>query len=64
MLVPKKVREQLASLPADLAAEKDAVRKLYKLMAVEQSEEYIAAAKALNAKLRAQGFTSLLVVEK
>ena len=65
MLIPRKVSQQAAQLPADLAAERDSVARLFNPChkGTGQSQEYIAAAKALNAKLRAAGFTSLLVLE-
>lgn len=49
----------------ELVAEKAVVAKLYNPVhkGQGQSAEYIAAAKALNEKLRAAGLTTLLVVE-
>ena len=53
------------AMSPELAAEKVAVARLFNPChkGAGQSAEYIAAAKALNAKLIAAGLTSLLVVE-
>lgn len=61
----RRVAQQAAQMPAELAAEKEAVAKLFNPChkGAGQSAEYIAAAKALNAKLRAAGLNSLMVVE-
>lgn len=61
----RKFAAQAAQMPAELAAEKEAVSKLYNPVhkGQGQSAQYIAAAKALNEKLRAAGLTSLLMVE-
>lgn len=64
MIMSRKAKEQRANLPSDLAAESQEVSRLYRPTQVNQSEEYVAAAKALNIKLKAAGFTSLLKVEK
>jgi hypothetical protein len=62
MLMPKSVRQQSTQLSPELAEESKAVRALFRF-GQAQSEEYTVAAKALNAKLREAGLTSLLVVE-
>ena len=61
----RKVAAAQKQMSAELAAEKDAVAKLYNPChkGAGQSAEYIEAAKALNEKLRAAGLNSLLVVE-
>ena len=61
----RRVAAAQAQLSPELAAEKEAVAKLYNPVhkGAGQSAEYIAAAKALNEKLRAAGLNSLLVVE-
>lgn len=61
----RKVAAAEKEMPAGLAAEKEAVSKLFNPChkGGGQSAEYVAAAKALNEKLRAAGLTSLLVVE-
>lgn len=61
----RKVAAAQNQMPAELAAEKATVAKLYNPChkGAGQSAEYIAAAKSLNEKLRAAGLTSLLMVE-
>ena len=61
----RKVAAAQKQMPTELAVEKAAVEKLYNPVhkGEGQSAEYIAAAKALNEKLRAAGLTSLLMVE-
>ena len=61
----RKVAAAQKQMSAELAAEKAAVAKLYNPVhkGQGQSAEYIAAAKALNEKLRTAGLTSLLMVE-
>ena len=61
----RKVAAAQNQMPAELAAEKAAVAKLYNPChkGAGQSDAYIAAAKALNEKLRAAGLNILLVVE-
>lgn len=62
MLKPRKVAEQEKQLSPELAAEREAVFKLF-VYGQEQSAEYVAAAKAFNEKLRAAGLTSLIKVD-
>ena len=61
----RRVAAAAKQMPAELAAEKEAVSKLFNPChkGAGQSAEYIAAAKSLNEKLRAAGLDSLLVVE-
>ncbi len=61
----RKVAAAQKQMSNKLAAEKEAVTKLYNPAHKGQcqSDEYIEAAKALNIKLRAAGLESLLVVE-
>jgi preprotein translocase subunit Sss1 len=63
MRMPKSVTQQSAQLPPELVEERKAVRALFRVFDKPQSDEYVAAAKAFNAKLRAAGLTALLVVE-
>lgn len=61
----RKVAAAQKQLSPELAAEKAAVAKLYNPVhkGKGQSDEYIAAAKDLNEKLRTAGLTALLMVE-
>ena len=63
MRMPKSVTQQSTQLSPELVEEQKAVRALFRFGQQQQSAEYIAAAKAFNAKLRDAGLTSLLVVE-
>lgn len=65
MLKPRKAAAQESQISAELAAEKEAVAKLYNPShhGQGQRKEYIEAAKALNVKLIAAGLNSLVVVE-
>ncbi|MGC8534909.1 MAG: hypothetical protein ACP5QR_05175 [Rhizomicrobium sp.] len=63
MLAPKNFKAQAAQMSPDLAAEKAAARKLFHFGQPQQSPEYIAAAKALNKKLREAGLTTQMMVE-
>lgn len=62
MRMPKSVTQQSAQLSPEMAEESKAVRALFRF-GKDQSPEYVAAAKAFNAKLREAGLTALLVVE-
>ena len=61
----RKVAAAQKQMSPALAAEKEAVAKMFNPChkGAGQSDAYIAAAKALNEKLRAAGLNSLLVVE-
>lgn len=63
MRMPKSVTQQTSQLSPELASEQKAVRALFRFGQQQQSAEYIAAAKAFNARLREAGLTALLVVE-
>ena len=61
----RKVAAAKKQISPELAAEREAVANLYNPLhkGAGQSAEYIAAAKALNEKLRAAGLDILMMVE-
>lgn len=65
MLKPRKVIAQEQAINPELAAERSAALKLFNPAhyGKGQSAEYIAAAKAINAKLRDADLSSLQIVE-
>jgi len=63
MLMSKETREQTKRLTPELDAEIKATMKFFDVLKREQSQEFIDAAKKVNAKLRAAGLTSLVLVE-
>lgn len=63
MLEPKRVREQRKLISPELDAEKREAMKLFDVFKKNQSPEFIAAAKQVNAKLLAAGLDALVLVE-
>jgi hypothetical protein len=63
MRAPKRVREQRAEFPDHLVKEMEEVSAMWQFGG-KQTKEYLAAAVALNQKLRAAGFDALCVIER
>lgn len=64
MIRNKKADAAREQLSPELAEEKKAVSMLYNPFAKSQSEEYVAAAKKINQKLRENGLDILCMVER
>jgi len=63
MRKPALVTAATKKITPELAQDKKAAQSLYNYTADAQSAEYIAAAKAVNAQLRAAGLSALVLVE-
>jgi hypothetical protein len=63
MRKPALVTAAMSKITPELAQDKKAAQALYDFTADAQSAEYIAAASALNARLRAAGLSALVLVE-
>jgi hypothetical protein len=63
MRKPALVTAAMSKIAPELAQDKKAAQALYDFTADAQSAEYIAAAKAVNAQLRAAGLSALVLVE-